>query len=1014
MRWLLYGDLLERHVVESLDRALRRAGHQVGRLGSLARDHAFREDPARDDLVCARLEASGEWDAVFNFRTAELSPTVLGWLRARGTRTVGWFSDDPLLYEVCTRAVASWYDLTLHTGREDVLAWYEDQLGVKGYTFPFWSDDEAFPPGGDPDPAVELGFLGNLRGARRTGRYDLLASLPFRTLFHGTLEHPLGDHARLHGGILEAEDIPRAIERFQVGLNLAQRFDEEIKDRFAFEGLERFGEYWFPSRLVQYAAVGVASVTLTRGPAPLPSTIAVPDRATLIEVVRGLLEDPGLLDEHRRVARMVFEAMLTADSRVAMLTEVLEAPRAPIGERSRLWSRGRAIAPAPVPNAPVRSRVPADPPWLWARTLLVVAPGPAEQVLPGFMGAVPDGHEVIWLDASQTPGLFPKGTPARLRYAPVEPNPAAWTRFAERTRPDATLFVDGLVPPRGCAGIALWTRAGGTPAHLAVQRDRCSEIMAFAGVAAGWVRTLGGDPRVVAAAAGPEAQPPSARILPGDTPEILAARARAHRGARRDEISGVAAYTDHPRLELEVLRQALCGRAVIAPRGLRLGLTPERGVILTEDLPQATAAIGFLAHEPLQVDTIGRTAATEAAANHGWHTRWRASTTPRARPRVSVIGYHGARNAGDELILESLSASLDADLRVIGYRPEHIPTYHGLPASRLGSHQADAIIAESDALLIGGGGLLQDYLFRDAAGWARARSAPRGLPAFLAHALIARRAGRAVALWSIGVGPIQGAYGRTLTRLLAQASHLVTVREQASLDVLRECGFQGPVEVVADPTLLLPAPEPLAAGMIGGVTVSLRAFADTPTDLVPRLAAGLDLVMERLRLPLRFVGFQRDPSDDIVHRAVRGQMRHGDRTSILGSDDPYEIHAAVAHADLVIAMRLHASLLANAAGVPSVGLAYDPKVRAHHAATGRIQAALDLDVQPEQLAEAAVRALRDTDPEELRSIMADQRAQAARGVALLEALLAGPLEPAPVDTAAIERELRGLDELSAP
>jgi hypothetical protein len=351
MRWLIYGDILSRHAVDSLIDALRAAGQEVAEVPAVSRSHKFGPDPEAEAESRRRIEAALPADALFNFRPEELTPRVLEGLRARGVVTAVWFADDPLLYRVCYRHVAEAYDITLHTGRGDVLAFYEKRLEVRGYSFPFWTDDAHYPYTYDPDAAqIEVGFLGNCSGPRRSERYDLLATLPFQVRFYGRLPEDGHDHAGIHGGVLDREQIPEAIRRFRVAINMSQSF-VGIKDRYSFRALDRFGEFFFPSRLVLYAATGVPTVSLGMAGAgpPFPSVAMAASRSELIEHVRALLDDrEGLLAASRQ-GRREFKACLSAETRVALLLALVGGSRDHgRQERAELWRHfGHARAGAP-------------------------------------------------------------------------------------------------------------------------------------------------------------------------------------------------------------------------------------------------------------------------------------------------------------------------------------------------------------------------------------------------------------------------------------------------------------------------------------------------------------------------------------------------------------------------------------------------------------------------------------------------------------------------------------------
>jgi ubiquinone/menaquinone biosynthesis C-methylase UbiE len=347
-RWVIYGAIRSRYAVESLITALRAANQEVVEVPSVSREHRYHRFDS-DAEARRRIDAVLPADVVLNFRPEELRPGHIRNLRDRGVATVVWFADDPLLYKVCYRHVAEAYDLTLHTGREDVLRFYEERHGIRGYSFPFWTDEAHHPYTYDPDAAdIEVGFLGNTLGPRRSERYDLLASLPWRVRFYGRL--PSGavsgeDPAGIHAGFLQLHEIPAGIRRFGVAINMAQSF-VRISDRYSFTALDQFGEFFFPSRLVLYAAMGVPTVSL--GPPgaepPFPSVITAADREELIARVGALRDSRDTLLSTSAAAHRDFRACLSAETRVAMLLALLDGTRDHArATRADLW---RQFAPA--------------------------------------------------------------------------------------------------------------------------------------------------------------------------------------------------------------------------------------------------------------------------------------------------------------------------------------------------------------------------------------------------------------------------------------------------------------------------------------------------------------------------------------------------------------------------------------------------------------------------------------------------------------------------------------------
>src|ERR1043165_9781675 len=119
-------------------------------------------------------------------------------------------------------------------------------------------------------------------------------------------------------------------------------------------------------------------------------------------------------------------------------------------------------------------------------------------------------------------------------------------------------------------------------------------------------------------------------------------------------------------------------------------------------------------------------------------------------PRLVLAGYYGHGSAGDEAILTSLLASLTA--AVGGLR---VTVVSGDPAATRARHDVDAVVdtdipglvdavAKGDAVVLGGGGLLQDYWDVDDDVFLTRRHG--GLVAYLAYPALARLLGKPAVL----------------------------------------------------------------------------------------------------------------------------------------------------------------------------------------------------------------------------------------------------------------------------
>jgi polysaccharide pyruvyl transferase CsaB len=277
--------------------------------------------------------------------------------------------------------------------------------------------------------------------------------------------------------------------------------------------------------------------------------------------------------------------------------------------------------------------------------------------------------------------------------------------------------------------------------------------------------------------------------------------------------------------------------------------------------------------------------------------------------RVAIFGYYGFGNLGDEAVLCAMLAHLKEVLPglepcVLSADPSWTEAVHGVRSVRRTDLVAVRRLFRSSDLVCSGGG----SLFQDVTSW---RS-----PLFygLLHEL-AR--GRPVLVYAQGLGPLRRTASRAVARRAMQRAAGVTLRDRGSVHLLRSLGVDRPVEVVADPALALPAP----AGASGQhLALCVRPWADVPW---PAVVDGVRQAARKTGLTVRVVCLHRR-ADLALSREVARQLE----ADLALPAEPLGALEALAEARVVVGMRLHALILAAAAGVPFVGLSYDPKVSA--------------------------------------------------------------------------------------
>lgn len=298
-------------------------------------------------------------------------------------------------------------------------------------------------------------------------------------------------------------------------------------------------------------------------------------------------------------------------------------------------------------------------------------------------------------------------------------------------------------------------------------------------------------------------------------------------------------------------------------------------------------------------------------------------------PRLLLSGYYGFRNAGDEAILaamlEMFAAAGDLEPVVLSGDPAQTERDYGVvavPRSNLSAIRA--ALAQSDVLVSGGGGLLQDA------------TSVRSNLYYLGIIRLAKRLGKPVMAYAQSIGPLHRRVTKWLVRRGLRDVDLITVRDARSREQLAALGFDpAAIHVTADPVFALtPAPAERAAEILAAeniprdrplIGVSIRRTRGDEAVLAA-VSHALDQQLAELDANAVFLPMQ-PPADADFSHACRARMRQAHRAFVVeGNYLPHERMALVGQVDLLLAVRLHALIFAVAQQVPFVGLSYDPKI----------------------------------------------------------------------------------------
>lgn len=349
----------------------------------------------------------------------------------------------------------------------------------------------------------------------------------------------------------------------------------------------------------------------------------------------------------------------------------------------------------------------------------------------------------------------------------------------------------------------------------------------------------------------------------------------------------------------------------------------------------------------------------------------RSSGSPQIRS-ITLLGSSSGRNAGDAALLAAIMNMVDRALgRRITYEiptpcPGYIRTNYPnqvvpvsmmpwcLSVKMLGWPTLRSIL-RTDLTLIFDAILFDRALFNPLFNF---------LSTLYLLLPIARRRGKRMACYDVGVGPVHTVAGRHMLRRVLACMDFITVRDQEALDILRENHIVHPrVRLAADAALNAPVADAVRldeifrrAGLSPGepvLGININRYLDTwasprrrsmgKAAFLRTYADALNRVWAALHVPLLFVTTQHH--DIPITRELRALLTGGVRTALIANREynHAEIKGVLGRVGLLCGMRLHSLIMASAGLAPIVGLAYQPKVNFYFNSVGLGEYVLDFD-----------------------------------------------------------------------
>lgn len=296
---------------------------------------------------------------------------------------------------------------------------------------------------------------------------------------------------------------------------------------------------------------------------------------------------------------------------------------------------------------------------------------------------------------------------------------------------------------------------------------------------------------------------------------------------------------------------------------------------------------------------------------------------------ISILGYYGYNNSGDEAILRSTIEAfkkIDSELNflVFSKKPHETKLLYSVDSvNRFNLIKLYKSLKISRLFLAGGGSLIQD------------NTSTRSIWYYLAALKMAKKTQTKRMLFANGIGPIKRSFNRNIAGKVLNEMHAISLRDRRSFNEIKTLGINKPeIYVTSDPAILLePSDKSYVEELIRNENIptdkplvgfSIRKWADS--GYLDQIAKIADYCAETLDAHPLFIPMQY-PMDFEISQSIRSKMKYAS-SIVEGKYTPEVVLALTAELQFMIGMRLHSIIYAANRCVPLIGLVYEPKVAA--------------------------------------------------------------------------------------
>jgi polysaccharide pyruvyl transferase CsaB len=296
---------------------------------------------------------------------------------------------------------------------------------------------------------------------------------------------------------------------------------------------------------------------------------------------------------------------------------------------------------------------------------------------------------------------------------------------------------------------------------------------------------------------------------------------------------------------------------------------------------------------------------------------------PHSTKSVVISGYYGFDNLGDEAILEQLCRELreiDPGIKICVLSQNPQSTSRKYDVESISRWSVTAIynaLGTCDLFISGGGGLFQDS------------SSIKSVVYYAFLFFLARLKRVSIFVYAQGIGPLKSDLSRFLTQASMSLAACISVRDKKSQLILKRWNLDS--YLTADPVWSLSMNSDTSDTNNGAnrnikIGLSLRQCDVLDDSWLETISSQLkkSLPPKCTLVPLVLQeSLDKPVLDSVTKRLDNIEI---EQINLRPDDLPSLWLRAISQLDMMVAMRLHAAIMALKSGVPTLAMAYDPKV----------------------------------------------------------------------------------------